>query len=157
LQVNAAEFEHNAGKYLALVGVQDIFITRNGECVAKLCDCTEDRTAMAKSLFGIIPDVGINTPCPKIYMVKPYTNFTVDVFFDDGRIKLYDAKPLIEKGGIFAPLGDTAFFMERCVVLNNTLAWDTTGSFDPTECLDVCPDLIYENALDVTSERRAVI
>ena len=84
---------------------------------------------------------------PKIFQVKPNDNFTVDVYFDDGTVKLYDAKQLISKGGIFAPLADIRFFKERCVVMNNTLAWDIEGNFDPTSCIDVCPDVIYDIGL----------
>ena len=80
---------------------------------------------------------------PQVFQVKPNDDFTVEVYFDDGKVKLYDAKQLIEKGGIFTPLANVDFFKERCVVLNNTLAWDIAGGFDPTECIDVCPDVIY--------------
>ena len=86
---------------------------------------------------------------PKIFQVAPQDDFTVNVYFDDGRIKLYDAKPLIEKGGIFTCLGDINFFKDRCAVLNHTLAWDVNGNLDPTECIDVCPDVIYEECADV--------
>jgi len=85
---------------------------------------------------------------PNIYQVEPKGDFTVDVFFDDGRVKSYDAKPLIKKGGLFAVLGDIRFFKERCVVLNHTLAWDVNGDLDPTECIDVCPDVIYNDSAD---------
>lgn len=80
---------------------------------------------------------------PKIFQVEPNDDFTVSVFFDDGNMRLYDAKQLIKKGGIFAVLGDISFFKEHCVVLNNTLAWDLQGNWDSTTCIDVCPDVIY--------------
>jgi hypothetical protein len=86
---------------------------------------------------------------PNVYQVAPSDDFTALVFFDDGRIKSYDVKPLIAKGGIFTELGDADFFKERCVVLNHTLAWDVTGGLDPTECIDICPDMLYENGIDV--------
>ena len=85
---------------------------------------------------------------PNIFQVTPLDDFTVIVYFDDGKAKLFDAKKLIEKGGIFSPLGELTFFKERCVILNHTLAWDLTGDFDPTECIDVCPDTLYES-LDI--------
>jgi hypothetical protein len=72
----------------------------------------------------------------------------VNVYFDDGRIKLFDAKPLIKKGGIFAPLADIDFFKERCSVLNHTLAWDIKGDLDATECIDICPDVIYDGSFN---------
>ncbi|MCL2049123.1 MAG: DUF2442 domain-containing protein [Defluviitaleaceae bacterium] len=81
---------------------------------------------------------------PRIFQVEPCPDFTVSVYFDDGTVKLYDARPLIKKGGIYAPLGDLDFFISRCVVMNNTLAWDMSGNWDSTECVDICPDLIYQ-------------
>ena len=87
---------------------------------------------------------------PRIFQVRPNDDFTVNVYFDDGRIKLYDARRLIDKGGIFTQLSDAKFFSERCSVLNNTLAWDTVGNLDPTECIDICPDVIYEECKDIT-------
>ncbi|MDR1208735.1 MAG: DUF2442 domain-containing protein [Clostridiales bacterium] len=64
---------------------------------------------------------------PNIFQVEPLDDYTVNVCFDDGRIKSFDAKERIKKGGIFAKLGDKEFFKDRCVILNRTLAWDTTG------------------------------
>ncbi|MCL2637155.1 MAG: DUF2442 domain-containing protein [Oscillospiraceae bacterium] len=82
---------------------------------------------------------------PSIFMVEPHDDYTVSVHFDDGKIKSYDAKRLIEKGGIFTKLEDLDFFIKKCVILNHTLAWDTSGNLNPCECIDVCPDLIYNN------------
>ncbi|MDR0867898.1 MAG: DUF2442 domain-containing protein [Planctomycetota bacterium] len=82
---------------------------------------------------------------PNIFQVAPQDDYTVLVYFDDGQIRRYDARRLIDKGGIYACLSDIVFFKNRCVVLNRTLAWDVTGNFDPTNCLDVCPDVIYES------------
>lgn len=85
---------------------------------------------------------------PEVFQVEPLDGFIVNVYFDDGRVKAYDAKPLIGRGGIFAALGDAEFFRERCVALNHTLAWDMTVDLDSTACIDVCPDLIYETCED---------
>ena len=87
---------------------------------------------------------------PNIYQVVPQDNYTVHVHFDDGRIKLFDAKELIARGGIFAQLEDINFFTERCDVMNRSLAWDLTGDLDPTNCIDVCPDMIYYDCEDYT-------
>lgn len=42
-------------KYLLLAATEDIFITYNGKTIAKLSNPYQDRVAIAKSLFGIIP------------------------------------------------------------------------------------------------------
>jgi len=80
---------------------------------------------------------------PRIFQVEPHNDFTVNVYFDDGIVKCYDANPLIKKGGIYAPLGEPDFFINHCVIMNNTLAWDVSGNWDSTMCIDICPDLIY--------------
>ena len=81
---------------------------------------------------------------PRIFQVIPNNDFTVNVYFDDGTVKQYDAMRLIKKGGIYAPLADLDFFIHRCVVMNNTLAWDVSGNWDAKMCIDVCPDMLYQ-------------
>ncbi|GHU75430.1 prevent-host-death protein [Clostridia bacterium] len=60
MQVTATEFKNNMGKYLAMVAMQEVFITKNGKCIAKVSNCEDDRVSMAKSLFGIIPNDGVS-------------------------------------------------------------------------------------------------
>jgi antitoxin (DNA-binding transcriptional repressor) of toxin-antitoxin stability system len=56
--VTAAEFETDIGKYLSLVGNEDIFITKNGQNVARLSGVVRNKVDIVKSLFGIIPNDG---------------------------------------------------------------------------------------------------
>lgn len=65
------------------------------------------------------------------------------VYFSDGHIRRYDMKPLIASGGVFNRLKDNNFFKERLTVMNGTAAWDLTGSYDPTSCIDVDPFELY--------------
>lgn len=53
MQVTATEFKTNMGKYLAMVSKQDIYITKNGQRIAKLTNPSNDRVAMLDSLVGI--------------------------------------------------------------------------------------------------------
>ncbi len=55
MSITATELKSNLGKYLLLSQTEDIFITRNGKFVAKLSNPNQDRAALAKSLFGILP------------------------------------------------------------------------------------------------------
>lgn len=82
-----------------------------------------------------------------VVQVYPTRDFKVSVYFADGMIKLYDVKPLIDKGGVFAQISNIDDFIKKCTVLNGTLAWDLSGRFDPTQCLDVDPDIIYQEGL----------
>ena len=68
---------------------------------------------------------------------------TVYAYFSNGAIRQYDMTAAIERGGVFAPLADAAFFTERLTVLNDTIAWDLSGHFDPRDCIDIDPFEVY--------------
>lgn len=84
-----------------------------------------------------------------VVQVIPQSDFSVFVYFSDGIIKKYDAKPLLEKG-VFKKISDIKVFIERCTVMNRTLAWDISGTYDPYNCLDIDPETIYENSITVS-------
>ena len=70
----------------------------------------------------------MDTLFPKVLQAVAGEDFTVYLYFNDGSVRLYDAKPLLALGGVFAPLQDEAFFKSRLTVLNDTAAWDVTGT-----------------------------
>ena len=80
---------------------------------------------------------------PKVVQVIPLENYTVYVYFEDGKIVLYDMRPMIEKEA-FSLLKNVNIFMDTCTVLNDTLAWDIQGNRDAAACLDIDPDTLYE-------------
>ena len=88
----------------------------------------------------------------EIVQVVPMEDYTVYVYFEDGKIVHYDARPLLDKKA-FEPLKDLNFFMKRCTILNDTLAWDVSGERDCTKCLDIDPDMLY--SLENVKERTA--
>jgi hypothetical protein len=79
---------------------------------------------------------------PEIVQVVPNENYTVTVYFDDGKIVLYNVAPLLEKE-IFQSLKDKSVFMNTCTILNDTLAWDLAGNRNTSKCLDIDPDTLY--------------
>ncbi|MBS1960559.1 MAG: DUF2442 domain-containing protein [Bdellovibrionales bacterium] len=83
-----------------------------------------------------------------VIQVKPTLDFKVYVYFDDGKIKLYDMNPLIGQG-IFKQLSNVDDFMNKCTVINQTLAWDIAGGFNEHECIDIDPETIYQEGIDV--------
>ena len=87
----------------------------------------------------------------KVIQVKPNSDFTVYVYFNDGKIKLYDMKPFLNKG-VFIQILDVDSFLNKCTVMNGTLAWDISGKFDPTNCIDIDPETIYLTAAEVVSD-----
>lgn len=78
-----------------------------------------------------------------IVQVIPTNDYTVYVYFDDGKIVCYDVKPLLNKP-VFKPLCDKNIFMNTCTILNDTLAWDIAGNRDVSNCIDIDPDTLYE-------------
>lgn len=80
---------------------------------------------------------------PKVVQVIPMGNYSVYVYFEDGKIVCYDMTQMIEKE-VFRPLKDITVFKEICTVMNDTLAWDIGGNRDNTNCLDIAPDTLYE-------------
>lgn len=89
---------------------------------------------------------------PKIVQVLPTEEYTVYVYFEDGKIVCYDVKPLLEKE-IFAVLREMEFFIKTCTIMNDTLAWDISGNRDSTKCIDIAPDTLY--MLDAVKEKIA--
>ena len=85
-----------------------------------------------------------NEYIPTVVQVQPQENYKVNVFFSDGKIVLFDVSSFIGKG-VFSILSDKNFFFERCTVLNNTLAWDISGRYDNSNCIDIAPETIYNN------------
>ena len=51
-----------------------------------------------------------------IVQVIPNEDYTVYVYFEDGKIVCYDAKTLLKKK-VFEPLKDIKFFMNACTIL----------------------------------------
>ena len=80
---------------------------------------------------------------PKVVQVIPMENYSVYVYFEDGKIVCYDMIQMIEKE-VFRPLKDITVFKEACTVMNDTLAWDIGGNRDNTKCLNIDPDTLYD-------------
>ncbi|MGL4874008.1 MAG: DUF2442 domain-containing protein [Clostridium sp.] len=78
-----------------------------------------------------------------IYQVIPTDDFTVYLYFEDGKIKLFNIG-MIELVGVFEPLKDVTVFKDTCTVLNRTLAWSLDKSYDTTTCIDLDADVLYE-------------
>ena len=86
----------------------------------------------------------------KIFMVAPTDDYKVYIHYDNGEIRLYDASWILEKGGVFEQIKDIEVFKELCTVMNSTLAWDISRNRDPYNCIDICPDTVYEESVRVS-------
>lgn len=79
---------------------------------------------------------------PEVVQVIPCENYIVEILFQDGKIVHYDVNHLLEKG-VFSLLKDTEFYKNRCTVMNHTLAWDLSGEYNPYDCIDIDPEILY--------------
>ena len=87
----------------------------------------------------------------EIIQVVPHEDYTVWVYFADGKITLYDVKPNLDKG-VFEQLNELSVFMTKCKIMNDTLAWDV-GENGEEDCIDIDPVVLYEcpEVVDVTA------
>jgi len=80
---------------------------------------------------------------PNVIRVLPMNDYTVQVFFSDGKVVCYDVKPLLSQG-VFKQLQNIHIFKNTCTILNNTLAWDISGKQDKSNCIDIDPETLYK-------------
>ena len=92
----------------------------------------------------------------KVLQVVPTNDYKVYIYFADGKIKLFDASEIIRKG-VFQQLQNIDLFKDSCTVLNDTLAWDTSGKFDPHNCLDLDPEELYNSCPEVQEPELNII
>ena len=93
---------------------------------------------------------------PKVTQAVAGEDYTVYAYFHDGTVRRFDAKPLIEQGGVFLSLRDEDFFRTHLTVLNDAVAWDVDGTRDPRTCIDLDPCKMYESCPIVDDPLREV-
>jgi len=81
---------------------------------------------------------------PKVLQIVPTNDYCVYVYFNDGSVRLFNVKPLIQPDTVFEILHDIELFKSRVTVLNDTVAWDINGDRDPRKCIDLDPIVIFE-------------
>ncbi len=84
---------------------------------------------------------------PEVFQAVAGKNFTVYAYMNDGSIRLYDMKPVIEKGGVFKILENENIFQEKLTVLNNSIAWDIAGNRDESKCIDIDPFNVFNSPI----------
>lgn len=96
---------------------------------------------------------------PEVFQAVADNNYNVYAYINDGSIRKFDAKPLIDKGGIFEPLKNKDVFKNTLTVIGNTVAWDLIGNRDEYRCIDVDPFLVFESPvvkdIPIINERTA--
>ncbi len=81
---------------------------------------------------------------PEVYQAVAGKNYMVYAYLNDGSMRAFDVKPLIEQGGIFKKIKEEAVFKNTLTVLNGTVAWDIAGNRNEYECIDIDPMTIFD-------------
>ena len=81
---------------------------------------------------------------PAVLQAVAGTDYTVFAYMNDGTIRKVSLKNLIGQGGVFEKLKDDEFFRNALTVMNDTVAWDLSGKFDPANCIDLDPFMIAD-------------
>ena len=81
---------------------------------------------------------------PKVLQVYPTDDYCIYAYFNDGSVRLFDAKHLIKPGTVFEPLLDINYFKSTLSVINDTIAWDFDGTRNPRTCIDIDPLVVFE-------------
>lgn len=84
---------------------------------------------------------------PKLFQVLPTDDFCIYLYYDNGEIRLYDCKWILNETGVFTKIHNIESFKELCTIMNGTLAFDVSAIRDPYNCIDICPDTIYEDSI----------
>ncbi|MBS4933710.1 MAG: DUF2442 domain-containing protein [Clostridiales bacterium] len=82
-----------------------------------------------------------------IIEVVPNMDFTLTILFNNKEKRLYDMRPLLQKGTVFEPFTKWQEFKRVYVDDNHCIAWDIDPNVDSNEVwnnkVDLCPDSCY--------------
>lgn len=83
----------------------------------------------------------------KLTSVKPQRDFTLLLTYDNKEKRVFDMKPILEKGGVFSRFRDYSEFSRVYLDDTGAAAWDIDPSVDSNivwnNKVDLCPDNCY--------------
>lgn len=87
----------------------------------------------------------------QITRVVPRKDFTLALTFDNGETRMYDVRPLLRQGGVFAPFREWGKFQKVYLDRDHCVSWDIDPNVDSTEVwsnkVDLCPDTCYVDSI----------
>ena len=91
--------------------------------------------------------------------VKPQPDFTLLLTYEDGEQRVYDMKPILDKGGVFVQFRDYKEFQRVYLDDTHVVSWDIDPNVDSNTVwnnkVDICPDGCYVDSVPL-SEYKAV-
>lgn len=92
----------------------------------------------------------------QIVQVVPQKDFTLMLTFDDGKERIYDVRPLLREGTVFAPFREWKRFQKVYLDENHCVSWDIDPNVDSTKIwsnkVDLCPDSCYVDSTPVSTD-----
>lgn len=79
-----------------------------------------------------------------IVSAKANDDFTLTLTFDNGELRLYDAKPLLQPGTVFEPFSDIENFKRVYLDDCHCVSWDIDASIDS--------DIVWNNKVDLSPD-----
>ena len=77
---------------------------------------------------------------PRVEKVKVFEDYKLELVFDDGKVKIFDMKPIIEEGGeVIEPLKDYNIFKKARADLG--VKWDTGIGLG----FGLAPEVLYKS------------
>ena len=95
----------------------------------------------------------------RLAAVEPQPDFTLLLTYEDSEQRVYDMKPLLEKGGVFEPFREYSAFQRVYLDEERAVSWDIDPDVDSeivwNNKVDICPDGCYVDSVPL-SEYKAV-
>lgn len=89
----------------------------------------------------------------RIVGVVPNDDFTLTIRFDNGEKRLYDMRPFLKEGTVFAPLIRPETFRRVYVDDAHCIAWDIDPNIDSSKVwnnkIDLCSDSCYMDSVPI--------
>lgn len=89
----------------------------------------------------------------KVVSVKANADFSLTLEFDNGEKRLYDVRPLIQKGTVFEKIACFDVFKGVYVDDCNSISWDINPKIDSNTVwenkIDISPDTCYVDSVPV--------
>lgn len=87
----------------------------------------------------------------RITKVVPRDDFTLILEFSNEETRLYDVRPLLQEGTVFAPLRVWETFRRVYLDENHCVSWDIDPTIDSSAVwsnkIDLCPDSCYVDSV----------
>ena len=87
----------------------------------------------------------------RIMSVRPNRDYTLTLDFDNGERRLYDCKPFLKTGTVFAPFMDYENFKRVYLDDMHCVAWDIDPAVDSSVVwsnkIDLSPDSCYIDSI----------